>query len=70
MMKASLVSATIPVDRQQRGNLLDRLVKRAIIGRLANLQYGSLTLIDADDCRRFGESRSGEPHLTDRKSVV
>lgn len=64
MMKASLVSATIPVDRQQRGNLLDRLVKRAIIGRLATLQYGSLTLIDADDCRRFGESRSGEPHLT------
>ncbi len=64
MMKASLVSTTIPDERQQRGNLLDRLVKRAIIGRLANLQYGSLTLIDADDCRRFGESRSGEPHLT------
>jgi cyclopropane-fatty-acyl-phospholipid synthase len=64
MMKASLVSATIPIDRQQRGNLLDRLVKRAIIGRLDTLQYGSLTLIDADDCRRFGKSRSGEPHLT------
>ena len=64
MMKASLVSATSPIDRQQRGSLLNRLVKRAIIGRLATLQYGSLTLIDADDCRRFGETRSGEPHLT------
>jgi cyclopropane-fatty-acyl-phospholipid synthase len=63
-MKASLVSATTPIDRQQRGNLLHRLVKRAIIGRLSTLQYGSLTVIDADDCRRFGEVRSGEPHLT------
>ena len=64
MMKASLVSATTPIDRPQRGNLLNRLVKQAIIGRLGSLQYGSLTLIDADDCRRFGRARSGEPHLT------
>jgi cyclopropane-fatty-acyl-phospholipid synthase len=63
-MKASLVSATTPIDRPQRGNLLNRLVKRAIIGRLGSLQYGSLTLIDADDCRRFGRTRTGEPHLT------
>ena len=64
MMKASLVSAATPLDRPQRGNLLNRLVKQAIIGRLDNLQYGSLTLIDADDCRRFGRVSSGEPHLT------
>ena len=63
-MKASLVSATTPIDRPQRGNLLNRLVKQAIIGRLGSLQYGSLTLIDADDCRRFGRARTGEPHLT------
>ncbi|MGB5425937.1 MAG: cyclopropane-fatty-acyl-phospholipid synthase family protein [Gammaproteobacteria bacterium] len=64
MMKASLVSASTPIDRPQRGNLLNRLVKQAIIGRLGSLQYGSLTLIDADDCRRFGRAQSGEPHLT------
>jgi cyclopropane-fatty-acyl-phospholipid synthase len=64
MMKASLVTASSPIDRPQRGNLLNRLVKQAIIGRLGNLQYGSLTLIDADDCRRFGRARAGEPHLT------
>ena len=64
MMKASLVSATTPIDRPQRGNLLNRLVKQAIIGRLGSLQYGSLTLIDADDCRRFGRACTGEPHLT------
>ena len=63
-MKASLVSATTPIDRPQRGNLLNRLVKQAIIGRLGSLQYGSLTLIDADDCRRFGKAHTGEPHLT------
>ena len=63
-MKASLVTASTPIDRPQRGNLLSRLVKQAIIGRLGSLQYGSLTLIDADDCRRFGRARSGEPHLT------
>jgi cyclopropane-fatty-acyl-phospholipid synthase len=64
MMKASLVSATTPLDRPQRGNLLNQLVKQAIISRLDSLQYGSLTLIDADDCRRFGRVGSGEPHLT------
>jgi cyclopropane-fatty-acyl-phospholipid synthase len=64
MMKASLVSTSTPVERQQHGNWLNRLVKRAIIGRLDTLQYGSLTLIDGDDCRRFGSSRHGEPHLT------
>ena len=63
-MKASLVTASTPIDRPQRGNLLNRLVKQAIIGRLGSLQYGSLTLIDADDCRRFGRTRAGEPHLT------
>jgi cyclopropane-fatty-acyl-phospholipid synthase len=63
-MKASLVSATTTIDRPHRGNLLTRLVKQAIIGRLGSLQYGSLTLIDADDCRRFGRVRTGEPHLT------
>jgi cyclopropane-fatty-acyl-phospholipid synthase len=63
-MKASLVTASTPIDRPQRGNLLNRLVKQAIIGRLGSLQYGSLTLIDADDCRRFGQTRTGEPHLT------
>jgi cyclopropane-fatty-acyl-phospholipid synthase len=63
-MKASLVTASTPIDRPQRGNLLNRLVKQAIIGRLGSLQYGSLTLIDADDCRRFGRTRTGEPHLT------
>lgn len=64
MMKASLVSAINQNERPQRGNLLNRLVKQAIIGRLGSLQYGSLTLIDADDCRRFGRAQSGEPHLT------
>jgi len=64
MMKASLVSTSTSVERQQHGNWLNRLVKRAIIGRLDTLQYGSLTLIDGDDCRRFGSSRHGEPHLT------
>jgi len=64
MMKASLVSATTTIDRPQHGNLLNRLVKQAIVGRLGSLQYGSLTLIDTDDCRRFGKARSGEPHLT------
>ena len=63
-MKASLVSATTSNSQQRHGHLLNRLVKQAIIGRLSRLQYGSLTLIDADDCRRFGKSRSGEPHLT------
>jgi len=63
-MKASLVSATTNNSQQRHGHLLNRLVKQAIIGRLSRLQYGSLTLIDADDCRRFGKSRSGEPHLT------
>jgi cyclopropane-fatty-acyl-phospholipid synthase len=64
MMKATLVAATATNERQRRGNFLNQLVKRAIIGRLASLKYGSLTLIDADDCRRFGKTRSGEPHLT------
>jgi cyclopropane-fatty-acyl-phospholipid synthase len=64
MMKASLVSAINQNERPQRGNLLNRLVKQAIIGRLGSLQYGSLTLIDADDCRRFGRAQSREPHLT------
>ena len=64
MMKASLVSATASNGQQRHGNLLNRLVKQAIIGRLARLQYGSLTLIDAGDCRRFGKAGSGEPHLT------
>lgn len=64
MMKASLVSTTASNRQQRHGNLLNRFVKQAIIGRLAHLQYGSLTLIDADDCRRFGKTRSGEPHLT------
>ena len=41
MMKASLVSAINQTDRPQRGNLLNRLVKQAIIGRLGSLQYGS-----------------------------
>jgi len=63
-MKASLVSTTASNRQQRHGNLLNRFVKQAIIGRLAHLQYGSLTLIDADDCRRFGKTRSGEPHLT------
>jgi cyclopropane-fatty-acyl-phospholipid synthase len=63
-MKASLVSATTPIVRHQRGGLLYRLVKRAVIGRLDSLHYGSLTLVDGDDCRRFGTSRHGEPHLT------
>ena len=63
-MKATLVSTTTMKDRQRRGNSLNRLVKRAIIGRLASLKYGSLTLIDGDDCHRFGSSRLDEPHLT------
>ena len=63
MMKASLVSAATPIERQRRTGLLCKHAKRAVISRLAALQYGSLTLIDADDCRRFGEVRSGEPHV-------
>jgi cyclopropane-fatty-acyl-phospholipid synthase len=64
MMKASVISATRPIDRQCRTGLFNGLVKRAVIGRLTALQYGSLTLIDGDDRRRFGEPRDGEPHLT------
>ncbi len=64
MMKASLVSATTPNARQHSTGWTSRLVKRAVIGRLAGLQYGSLTLIDGDDCRRFGQPRKGEPHIT------
>ena len=64
MMKASLVSATHASNTQYRPGILNSLVKRAVIGRLAGLKYGSLTLIDGDDCRCFGERRSGEPHLT------
>lgn len=63
-MKASLVTSTQPVSPQRRSGLLNRLVKRAVIGRLSALRYGTLTLIDGDDVRRFGEHRSGEPHLT------
>jgi len=64
MMKASLVSTTQPINTQRHPGILNSLVKRAVIGRLAKLQYGSLTLIDGDDCRCFGERRSDEPHLT------
>jgi cyclopropane-fatty-acyl-phospholipid synthase len=64
MMKATLVSASAPIEDRRRDAWMYRLVKRAVIGRLAKLEYGSLTLIDGDDCRRFGKSRHGEPHLT------
>jgi cyclopropane-fatty-acyl-phospholipid synthase len=63
-MKASLVSAYAPIEDRRRDTWIYRLVKSAVIGRLAKLEYGSLTLIDGDDCRRFGKSRHGEPHLT------
>ena len=63
-MKASLVTASQAVSRQRRYGFLNRLVRRAVIGRLAALRYGTLTLIDGDDVSRFGEHRSGEPHLT------
>jgi len=64
MMKASLVSASAPIEDRRGDAWFYRLVRRAVIGRLAKLEYGSLTLIDGDDCRRFGTSRQGEPHLT------
>jgi cyclopropane-fatty-acyl-phospholipid synthase len=64
MMKATLISASPAIDRTQHTGWLSALVKRAVIGRLDALNYGSLTLIDGDDCRRFGTPRSGEPHLT------
>jgi cyclopropane-fatty-acyl-phospholipid synthase len=64
MMKASLVSASAPIEDRHGDAWFYRLVRRAVIGRLAKLEYGSLTLIDGDDCRRFGTSRHGEPHLT------
>ena len=63
-MKASLISATPVIDRPQRSGWFTGLVRRAVIGRLDALNYGTLTLIDGYDCRRFGTPRSGEPHLT------
>jgi cyclopropane-fatty-acyl-phospholipid synthase len=64
MMKAELATALTPITLQRRGGLFHRLVKRAVIGRLDALTYGSLTLIDGAEHRRFGQTRAGEPHVT------
>ena len=64
MMKASVVSTSIPGVKRGTASVLCNLIKRAVARRLESLDYGSLTLIDGDDCRRFGQYRRDEPHIT------
>lgn len=64
MMKASVISATHPIERHRRAGLFSRLARQAVLDRLTALQYGSLILIDADGKHHFGKTRDDEPHLT------
>ncbi len=57
--KAASINRSEILQRDPRNTWLDGLARRIVRGRLANLQYGEVTVIEAGDSETFGSAVDG-----------